>query len=222
MGVLGIRLNELLAHDADSVDELCRQHPAQMGDLAKVLAEQAEAAVHKQLELPKTSKDHKQQELLLTQFILGLVKLLCCSSQQVHCAVVSHMARLAYCTPVLEQATFALNKYPAAIASVVNLLRGHVQAPDPISKGGPPPTLQAEAAAALLVLSSLGKGSKQLVGHHPDAITGLAEAIISPPADNYWTAPTPGASTSAPEMAAATSSQQRQQPHMPRSRSAAQ
>jgi hypothetical protein len=149
--------------------------------------------------------------------LTGLVKLLCCSSQQVHCAVVSQMARLAYCTPVLEQVALSLDKYPAAITSVANLLPGNVRAPDSTIRGGaltssPPLTLQAEAAASLFVLSSLGKGSREVVARTPDVIRGLAEAITHPPVEHYWTAPTPGAGASPPGRADTASSPHQQQP----------
>jgi hypothetical protein len=219
MTVLGDRLRVLLTQEASSVEELCQQHPGEIAAMAKILAQQAEAAAHRHLELQHKQhrkKERRNQEKLLVNYMTGLVRLLCCSSQQMHCAVVSHLARLAYCAPVLEQVTFPLSQYPAAITSVVNLLRGHMCAPDSTSGDsaatGPPPTLQAEAAAALVVLASLGPGSKELVGYHPDVIRGLAEAIVDPPVQQYWSAAAPTASTDTPEQPTAANSHQEQQP----------
>jgi hypothetical protein len=111
----------------------------------------------------------------------------------VHCAVVQQLARLAYCTAVLDQLGVELDAHPGAVAAVVALVQPWTQegwasaagaATPAISKQWPggAPQLQAEAAGALVVLSSLGAGSGDLVAHAPNTLNGLLQAL-SP---DYW------------------------------------
>jgi hypothetical protein len=187
------------------LEELTDECPPLAATLAQLAVDQVEGALHGHVEQQQQQQQQAVQPqapgLLQQQqpwqlpaaaaAMAGLLQLLCCDNQQVHCVVVQQLARLAYCTTVLDQLAVGLVAHPGAVAAVMPLLQPWDQTSfdeavtaamtsSEISNAqwpGGAAQLQAEAAAALLVLASLGKSSREAVMCDAYTVEGLLMAM---------------------------------------------
>jgi hypothetical protein len=186
-----------------SLEELCHDRPALVATLAQLAVHQVEGALHgavveqhQQAAGQQAAGPLQQQPWQLSAASAamgGLLQVLCCGGQQVACAVVHQLCRLAHSTAVLDQLGVGLAGYPGAVSAVVALVQpwsqeGFREATSTATFSrsssssshqwpGGAAQLQAEAVAAMVVLSCLGKGSKEIVAYEAQAVSGLLQAL---------------------------------------------
>jgi hypothetical protein len=100
----------------------------------------------------------------------GLLQLLCCDHQAMHCVVVQQLARLAYCNTALDQLGVGLATKPGAVAAVVALVQPWSQEGfKEASEGGSSSHKAAKMAATTSSATHSPDNSQTVAGHATDS-----------------------------------------------------